>query len=134
MTNATTPNEASLRTAEEARRQAMLANDSVALDALLADALCYVHSSGGKDTRGSYVDKVSNGTLQYKTCEFLTPEFRLIGHVGFVTAGMRAKVVSSGNHREVANNYLAVWEHDGSAWKLLYLQGTPVPALLPATA
>lgn len=127
MTNATTPNEASLRAAEEARLQAMRANDSVALDALLADALCYVHSSGGTDTKESYVHKVGNGTLQYKTCEFLTPAFRLIGNAGFVTARMVAKVVSSGNHREVSNNYLAVWEHDGAAWKLLYLQGTPLP-------
>ena len=128
MANSTTPNEASLRAAEEARLQAMRANDSVALDAMLADALCYVHSSGGKDTRQSYIHKLGNGTLQYKTCEFLTPEFRLIGNAGFVTARMLAKVVSSGNHREVANNYLAVWEHDGAAWKLLYLQGTPLPA------
>ena len=128
MTTSTTPDEASLRAAEEARRQAMLANDSVALGSMLADALCYVHSSGGKDTRESYVQKISNGTLQYKSCEFLTPEFRLIGNVGFVTARMLAKVVSSGNHREVANNYLAVWEHDDTAWKLLYLQGTPLPA------
>jgi hypothetical protein len=131
MTNSTTPNEASLRTAEEARRQAMLANDSVALGNMLADALCYVHSSGGKDTRQSYVHKLSNGTLQYKTCEFLTPAFQLIGNVGLVTARMVANVVSSGNHREVANTYLAVWEHDGAAWKLLYLQGTPLPPSAP---
>ena len=114
----------------------MLANDSVALGDILANALCYVHSSGGRDTKQSYVYKLSNGNLQYQTCDFFTPEFRLIGNVGFVTARMVANVVSSGSHREVANNYLAVWEHDGAAWKLLYLQGTPLPAsppqLLPA--
>ena len=109
----------------------MLANDSVALGNMLADALCYVHSSGGKDTRQSYVHKLSNGTLQYKTCEFLTPEFQLIGNVGLVTARMVANVVSSGNHREVANTYLAVWEHDGAAWKLLCLQSTPLPPAAP---
>ena len=53
---------------------------------MMADALCYAHSSEGKDTQKSYVHELSNGILQYKTCEFLTPELRLIGNVGIVTA------------------------------------------------
>ena len=72
----------------------MLANDSVSLGYMMADALCYVHSNGGKDTQQSYVHKLSNRILQYKTCEFLTPELRLIVNVGIVTACMAASVDS----------------------------------------
>jgi hypothetical protein len=124
----TTLNDKGLREAEESRRLAMLANDGAQLGALLADELLYVHSTGGKDSKQSYVHRLASGALRYERVEFIEPAFRVIGTTGFVTAAMQAVVVSGGNHREVANNYLAVWEHGANGWKMLYLQGTPMPA------
>ena len=124
----TTLNDKGLRDAEEARRLAMVANDGDQLGALLAEDLGYVHSTGGKDTKQSYVAKIASGTLRYEKVDFASLQFRLIGNVGFVTGAMKATVTGGGNRREVANNYLAVWEHGAGGWKMLYLQGTPVPA------
>lgn len=124
----TTLNDKGLRDAEEARRLAMLGNDGSTLDGLLADDLGYMHSTGGKDSKQSYLAKIAGGTLRYEKVDFTSLQFRLIGNVGFVTGAMKAIVTSSGKHREVVNNYLAVWEHGAGGWKMLYLQGTPVPA------
>ena len=41
----------SLREAEETRRLAMLAGDTVALEELFSDTMTYVHSSGIKDSK-----------------------------------------------------------------------------------
>ncbi|MDB5967198.1 MAG: nuclear transport factor 2 family protein [Polaromonas sp.] len=124
----TTPDEAGLRAAEEARRQAMLANDGAALGALLADALVYTHSNGGKDSKPSYLQRLASGALHYERVEFESPHFQVIGTVGCVTASMQATVTGGPGRREVSNSYLAVWEHTASGWKLLFLQGTPAPA------
>jgi hypothetical protein len=138
MTPMNTPNENSLRAAEAARLQAMQNNDGAALGALLSDILIYQHSSGARDTRQSYLA----GSLHYDKVEFLTPEFRLIGGggcVGMVHGRMLATVVRDGTPREIANSYLAVWEHGDnddkehhpSGWKLVALQGTTVVAAQP---
>ncbi|WP_421955148.1 nuclear transport factor 2 family protein [Polaromonas sp.] len=123
------PNEQGLLAAEEARRQAMLANDTAKLDALLSDGLVYVHSSGGKDSKQSYLQKISTGVLLYESLEFITPVARVIGMAGLVTAGMRATVSGSNSQRRnIASTYLAVWEHGASGWVLQLVQATPLPA------
>ena len=125
----TTPDPTGLLAAEESRRQAMLANDAAALGALLSDALIFTHSSGGKDSRQSYLQKLTSGALHYETVEFEQPTARVIGTVGLVMATMRASISgNTGNRREVNSNYLAVWEHGPSGWMLQLIQGTPVPA------
>ncbi len=132
------PSEDGLRAAEAARLQAMQNNDLDALGALLSDALVYQHSTGARDTRQSYLARMASGALHYEKVEFLTPEFRLIGgdgRVGLVHARMLATVVGGGSRREVANSYLAVWEHDTEhnalGWKLVALQGTAVVPVKP---
>lgn len=125
------PDPTSLLAAEEARRQAMLANDAAALGALLSDALIYTHSSGGKDSRQSYLQKLISGALHYERVGFEQPTARVIGTVGLVMATMRASISShTGIRREVNSNYLAVWEHGASGWMLQLIQGTPVPAVV----
>ncbi|MES2910672.1 MAG: nuclear transport factor 2 family protein [Pseudomonadota bacterium] len=120
-------NEQGLLAAEEARRQAMLGNDIGKLEGLLADSLAYVHSTGGTDSKESYLKKLSSGDLLYETVEFVEPSARVIGTVGLVSAAMRATVTGrdGSNRRNVFNTYLAVWAHGPSGWVLQMLQGTP---------
>jgi hypothetical protein len=136
MNTLNTLNENGLRAAEAARLHAMQTNDGGALGVLLSDSLIYQHSSGARDTRQSYLGRMASGALHYDRVEFLTPEFRLFGHVGLVHARMLATVLRDGSPREIANSYLAVWEYDkeydeeqgSSSWKLVALQGTAVVA------
>lgn len=123
----TIADEKSLLAAEEARRQAMLAGDVAKLDALLSDALVYVHSSGGVDSKQSYLDKLARGVMRYETLEFIAPQARLIGQAGLLNARMRARVENAGARREVASSYLAVWEHGATGWVLQWVQATSLP-------
>lgn len=122
-------NEQGLLAAEEARRQAMVANDIHKLGSLLDDSLFYGHSIGGADTRQSYLDKLGSGSLQYRAVEFNDVSARVIGTVGLLRASMRASVIGKdGTQRNVLNTYLGVWEHGTAGWKLLMVQGTAIPA------
>jgi ketosteroid isomerase-like protein len=130
----TSLNEQGLRAAEAARLHAMQTNDGKALGALLSDTLIYQHSSGARDTRESYLSRMASGSLHYDKVEFLSPEFQRIGVdgcVGLVHARMLATVVRDGTAREIANTYLAVWEHHASGWQLVALQGTTVVPAKP---
>jgi ketosteroid isomerase-like protein len=120
--------EKSLLAAEEARRQAMVANDTTKLAGLLSDTLVYTHTTGDKDSKQDYLGKLSSGALRYEAVEFSDVQARVVGTVGLLTAGMKATVSGGkGNRREVANTYLAVWEHGDAGWVLQLLQGSPLP-------
>ncbi|WP_411879689.1 DUF4440 domain-containing protein [Polaromonas sp. YR568] len=125
--------ELSLLAAEEARRLAMLAADTAALDALLSDALAYTHSTGVTDGKASYLQLLAGGALRYETLEFAAPQARLLGTgtTGLVTAVMRATILKGDVRREIASSYLAVWEHTASGWVLQAVQATALPAKTP---
>ena len=121
------PQLSSLRAAEEARRLAMLAGDTTALAVLFSDSLDYVHSTGIKDSKQSYLDQLASGALSYEKLEFLEPAFRLLGQVGLVTARMQATVKRGDVRRQVASTFLAVWADSGGGWTLQKVQVTSLP-------
>jgi hypothetical protein len=123
--------ELSLLAAEEARRLAMLAADTAALDTLLSDALAYTHSTGAVDSKASYLQLLAGGALRYETLEFVAPQARLLGTAGLVSAVMRATIRKGDVRREIASSYLAVWERTAAGWVLQAVQATALPARSP---
>lgn len=120
--------EDSLLAAEEARRLAMLAADTAALDTLLSDALAYTHSTGVTDSKAGYLQLLAGGTLRYESLEFVAPQVRLLGTTGLVSAVMRATVRKGEVRRDIASGYLAVWERTASGWVLQAVQATALPS------
>ena len=119
--------QAGLLAAEESRRKAMLACDTQVLGDLLSDALLYVHSTGLKDSKQSYLEKLASRALRYESLAFVEPVATLLGDTGLVSAVMQASVLSSGGLRKVASSYLAVWLHTPAGWCLQAVQATPLP-------
>lgn len=117
--------EAGLAAAEESRRLAMLAADAPRLAAMLSESLVYVHSTGVRDGRDQYLERLVSGALRYETLEFTAPHYRLLGSVGLVHAGMRATVLRNDGRHAVASSTLAVWQHADAGWQLQALHASP---------
>lgn len=118
----------SLLEAEEARRLAMLDSNTQKLDALMADSLVYVHSSGIIDNKPAYLHLLSSGTVAYETVAFDQLNIQLIGPVGLITGTMKASLMRAGTRKQIATAYVAVWEHSGGDWLLHAVQATSLPA------
>jgi Domain of unknown function (DUF4440) len=127
MTTETTHLKASLLEAEEARRQAMLDSNTQKLSTMMADSMVYVHSSGITDNKQAYLQLLSSGTVAYETVAFDGLNIQLIGQVGLITGTMKASLMRSGNRKQIATAYLAVWEHVGGDWLLHAVQATSLP-------
>ncbi|CAM3665584.1 nuclear transport factor 2 family protein [Polaromonas hydrogenivorans] len=116
---------------EQRRRDAMLAGDSVALEALLSDAIVYVHSTGARDTRDSYLRKICDGALRYLRLEWSDLQVQVLPSAALVTGRMQATVLKDGQEKHVSSVFLTVWVPEpfdaGSAWRLRAHQGTPLP-------
>ena len=112
---------------EEARRNAMLQSDVPTLNRLVMDGMLYTHSSGGKDTKASWLAKLSAGSLRYENLVFSDLNVTVVNDAALLTGRMTATAVHSGQARRVDSLYLAVWVKLPAGWQLVAVQGTPVP-------
>ncbi len=118
--------------AEEQRRQAMLGGDIATLEALLSDGLVYVHSTGGRDTKTTYLNKLASGSLKYLTLSFEDLQVHGAGPVQVVTGRMSAEVSIQGQSKAIRSLFLTVWMPepgvDGQqGLRMLAYQGAPCP-------
>ncbi|MER5494066.1 nuclear transport factor 2 family protein [Streptomyces sp. NPDC002454] len=123
MTTENTVNQ--IRALEEERYAAMTAGDVVALDRLFSADLVYTHSDASRDTKDSYLRKVTEGFFRYGPVSH--PEHRIVVHgdCAFVAGDMRCEVRVDGVPRVLNNSALAVWGREGDSWVLLAYQPTP---------
>ena len=113
--------------AEEKRRTALVANDAEALAPLMAPELVYVHSTGGRDNRQSYLESLRSGTLRYLEVTFSDLQVHeLPGQTAIVTGRMKAAIIRHGQALEVNSHFMTVWARDerGQPWRLYAHQGT----------
>lgn len=116
---------------EQQRRNAMLAGDSAALQALLSPDIVYVHSTGVRDTLDSYLGKIRDGAMRYLELEWSRLQVQLLpGGTALVTGRMDATVLKDGQQKQVSSAFLTVWVAEpggqGSPWRLRAHQGTPL--------
>jgi hypothetical protein len=106
----------------------LLTGDLDALDALLSPALVYVHSSGGQDSKASYLEHMRSGTLQYQSMSFEALQAHPASSCCIVTGRMLAQVTRNGQPMSIRSLFMTVWAPaPGTApvWQLQAYQGTP---------
>lgn len=122
-----TPVTAAVLQLEENRCAALLAADVDALRALLAEGLVYVHSTGGRDSRESYLAKLQGGALRYLEVNFSQMEVQALAQAAVVTGRMSAVISKDGERKTVSSRFMTVWAPDAQGqWRLHAHQGTPV--------
>jgi len=113
--------------AEQSRRAAMIANDAEALGALMAPGLVYAHSTGGRDSRDSYLENIRNGSLRYLAVSLGDLQVHPLPEhsAAVVTGRMEAAVHRHGQNMEVNSHFMTVWACDADQrWRLHAHQGT----------
>ncbi|MFC5947457.1 MFS transporter [Pseudonocardia lutea] len=110
---------------EDRRYQAMVDNDTKALQELLSDELVYTHSNATRDTKHSYLDKVTAGFFVYHSVEHPVETLVVRDGLAVLTGQMRARVTNNGVERQLDNACLAVWAKEGEDWKFVAYQPTP---------
>lgn len=110
---------------EERRRQALLAVDLVTLQGLLAEDLVYVHSTGVRDCKDSYLAKISGGRLKYLELDFSDLQVQTLTQVAVLSGRMQALVSKNGQSQHLTTLFMTIWAcaSDG-VWRLHAHQGT----------
>ncbi|MEN9886609.1 MAG: hypothetical protein RL758_1187 [Pseudomonadota bacterium] len=119
--------------AEAQRAQAMREGDVAALHTLFSDRLVYVHASGTRDSKSTYLDKLHSGAMRYDVLQLEDLQAIPAGDAVVVTGRMRAEVCMQGQVKPVRSVFMTVWaaeaQPNGTAsWRLCAHQGTPSSA------
>lgn len=107
---------------EERRRVAMLASDVHRLQALLDDSLIYLHSTGQRDSRASFLAKLEQGQLQYDRLSFELLSAQSTDKFLLAQGRMDARIRVDGVERQVKSCYEAVWMNVSAAWVCIAIQ------------
>ncbi len=109
----------SVQDADDRRYAAMIAGDLANLGSLLSDDLIYVHTSGDRDTKLSYLAALSDGTVRYLSLERDDEVFATHKDVMVVSGRQLARSVYLGSPAQLDVSYLAVWRRGEPGWQLV---------------
>jgi hypothetical protein len=113
--------------AEDCRYQAMLDADLHTLDELCADELSYTHSSGVRDTKAEYFEKIRTGYYVYHRIDHPVQRVEVAGDTAIVVGRMTADIHSGGVRKTIDNLALSVWTRSAGQWRLLAYAPTRLP-------
>ena len=107
----------------EAFRQAMIAGDHGAFDALCAAQLSYGHSTGKIQTKEEFIADATSGKAKWKALEFANMRNTVAGPNAISRFTLNGELESDGKVAPIGIGVLMVWQKQGNAWKLLARQG-----------
>jgi len=118
---AASPDEEAVAKNVEAFRQAQIAADPKALEALCAAELSYSHSDARVEDRATFVANATNGKSKFLTLEYKDPQIRVVGPTAIVRFHWvgESQVVADGKKNNTNLHILMNWQKQGSEWKLL---------------
>ena len=114
--------------AEDRRYRAMQDADLATLTELCADELSYAHSSGIRDTRSEYLEKLRSGYYVYRRIDHPVDRVEVLGDTAIVIGRMTSDVEVQGTLKTIDNLALAVWTRASGTWQLLAYAPTSLPS------
>jgi ketosteroid isomerase-like protein len=105
-------------------RQATLAGDHAAFDALCAAQLSYGHSTGVIQTKEEFIDAAASGKLKWKTLEFANVRNTVAGPNAISRFTFNGEAEIDDKIMPVSIGALMVWQKQGDTWKLLHDKGS----------
>jgi hypothetical protein len=119
--------EAEVRSAEQSRCAAMLANDNAALDALLDPRLQFHHATGVVDGKGAYLAKMAAGRIQYVAIGWEEEQvISLADNAALLTGRMTTDVRVDGAEKRLNNRVITAWSLTDGNWRMVAFQSTPL--------
>jgi len=113
--------------AEQRRFEAMVRADTVALRAMLADDLVYIHSNAMTEDKNQHIADISGGRLRYHSMDRENPRVRRYGKTAITNGVVRVNVTLDGKNLVLPLAYTAVYRKKKGRWLLVDWQSTRVP-------
>ncbi|MBI1394962.1 MAG: DUF4440 domain-containing protein [Betaproteobacteria bacterium] len=114
--------------AENARYEAQVANDFLAMERLFGDDLVYIHSGTTVDTKASFIESMRSGIVRYRTMTLGDVAVRCYGCLGIVTGSTTFEVTAHGQDLTLDLLFHAIWARRANVLQFVSWQATRLPA------
>ena len=114
---------------QQQRFAAAMAQDTAALEPMLADELRYCHTTGAVDTKATLLDTVRTGRIRWLDMHPSGMEARVYGDVGIVAGEIRQTITVSGreDHVDLRIRTIDVYVKRDGRWQLTEFQASRMP-------
>ena len=112
---------------ESQRYEAMVKQNTDFLESTLSDNLIFTHASAKIDTKESFLDTLSAGSLVYKSIETEDVKVKKFQSFGIVTGTSRLQLEINGKNRRLQLRFTSVWMQENGQWKIVAYQSTHMP-------
>jgi len=113
------------RKLEDTRWKLLLNADVNALTDLVSDDLQFVHSSGLKDTKMTYLDAIRAGAVIYRSANSAIETVVPLGDGAFIASGVvKMEVTVRGTERSLHSMFMVIWRREQESWRLVAHQTT----------
>lgn len=113
--------------AEQHRFEAMTRRDTLALRAMLAEDLVYVHSNALTERKQDHLRAISSGKLVYESMVREKVDVRRFGKIAITNGAIKVKGILNGTAFDIHLTYTAVYHKKHGRWQLLNWQSTRIP-------
>ena len=113
-----------LKTADDARRRAMITGDVETLARILADDLRWTHSSGVVEDKQTVLESIRSGAVSYQELIVADDTITALGTVALHAGTLRGEASRNGQSKSLAARFLAVWRQVDGQPQLLAWQST----------
>lgn len=125
---ATAAEEDQIHAVEAALYRAMIAKDFAALDKILVDDVCYIHSPGFAENKAAYFAGMKKGLYDYETIASRNLTVKVIGDTAVTHGIVDMRVSETSKPRNLLHLlFTLVWVREGGAWRLFLRQATRMP-------
>ena len=103
-------------------RTAVLQADKKQLEELLSNDLSYGHSDGHVEGKNELIQKLSDGTYQFKTMDITSQEIKLIDNIAILRHQLDALTNDENRPDEAHLFVLLIWQRSSANWQLIARQ------------
>lgn len=114
--------------ADEARYQALYAQDRAALERLLAQDYLHTHANGKTEDRAAFLATILAGRFRFVDAVRTEQQVRLAGGAVVLSGKTTTTLDVGGATKVMRNAFVTVWVESETALQLLHWQATALPA------
>ncbi|GAB4194864.1 MAG: hypothetical protein OHK0057_22350 [Thermoflexibacter sp.] len=110
---------------EKARVKATLTADTKKLEQMLAEEVVWIHSSGKRDSKATYIQAIAEGKARYKTMSVEQSEARIYGEVAITNGVLEFEsIATDGTITQVRTLFTCVYRKRKGNWQVVSWQTT----------
>lgn len=114
-----------VQAADEARYQALYAQDVEALAGMLHEQYLHTHANGKSDDKAAFLASIKEAKYRFVSAERTDIQVRLAGTVAILSGLVRTTIETTQGLKTMRNAFVTVWSKAESRWLMLHWQATP---------